>query len=127
MSERYRDIEPRVKTVEEAVRLLTDLALRADELMDGFDSDLTNLTVKLEALTDAQIRTEKAMAHLAGSHQRMEESHTRLEDAHTRLEDAHTRLEEAMGRLAETQAHSDRRLNALIEIVREEREHRGEK
>ena len=41
-----------------------------------------------------------------------------LLDAHIRLEDAQIRTEAAFERLAESQAHTDRKLNALIEIVR---------
>jgi ABC-type transporter Mla subunit MlaD len=83
MSEDYRRIEPRVKNVEEAIQLLTELTLRADERMDNFDAALSNLVAKVEALTDAQIRTE-----------------------------------ESLTRLAEAQAHTDQRLDALIDIVR---------
>ncbi|MGA9995760.1 MAG: hypothetical protein WBP93_10110 [Pyrinomonadaceae bacterium] len=86
MSEDLKKIETRVKTVEDAVRLLTELALSADERMDTFDSSLANLTTKLEALADAQIRTEDAMA-----------------------------------RLAEAQARTNERLDALIDIVRKDR------
>jgi chromosome segregation ATPase len=96
MSENYNKIKSRVKTVEEAMQVLTTLALRADERMDkadqrmdGFEAALTNLTVKLESLADAQIRTE-----------------------------------ESLMRLAEAQAHTDQRLDALIDIVREDREDR---
>jgi hypothetical protein len=110
MSEEYKMMDSRVKTVEDAVRLLTQMAIRDDERIDGFDSRLSNLTLKIEALADAQIRTEEA--------------HTRLENAHTRLEEAHTRLENAHTRLAETQSRSDQRLDALIDIVREDREDR---
>lgn len=53
------------------------------------------------ALVDAQIRTEDKLGALA-------EAHTRLADAQTNLADA--------------QAHTDRRLDALIDIVREDRE-----
>lgn len=111
MSEDYGKIKRRVKTVEEAIQLLTHMARRADERMDeadkrvdeadermgGFEAALTNLTVKLEALADAQIRTEELVAR------------------------AQVRTEEAMARLAEAQTHTDQRLDALIDIVRESR------
>ncbi|MDT4896917.1 MAG: hypothetical protein QOH25_1994 [Acidobacteriota bacterium] len=104
MSEDYTKIKRRVKTVEEAIQLLTHMARRADERMDeaderidGFEAALTNLTVKLEALADAQIRTEELVAR------------------------AQVRTEESMARLAEAQAHTDQRLDALINIVREGR------
>lgn len=65
MSEDYNRIESRVKNVEEAINLLTELTLRADERMDTFDAALINLATKVEALTDAQIRTEEALTRLA--------------------------------------------------------------
>jgi hypothetical protein len=37
------------------------------------------------------------------------------------LIDAHVRTEEAMARMADAQAHTDKRLDALIDIVREGR------
>jgi hypothetical protein len=58
-------LEPRVKNVEDAIVLLTAMALRADERMDTFDGALSNLTVKIEALADAQIRTEEIVQRLA--------------------------------------------------------------
>jgi ABC-type transporter Mla subunit MlaD len=105
MSEDNTKIKLRVKTVEEAMQVLTALALRADERMDkadermdsaddrmnGFEAALTSLTPKLEALAAAQIRTEVAMAHLA-----------------------------------EAQTHTDQRLDALIDIIRADRESREE-
>jgi hypothetical protein len=104
MSENYNKLDRRVKTVEEAVLLLKELVLRADERADGvdermsgFEAALTNLTVKLEALADAQIRTEEIVAR------------------------AQIRTEESMIRLAEAQTHTDQRLDALIDIVRESR------
>lgn len=106
MSKDYTKIKSRVKTMEEAVQLLAALTLRADKRMDGaaermngFDATFTNLTVKLEALADAQIRTEEAM----------------------------TRLTESQANLAEAQKHSDQRLDALINIVREDRAGRKDK
>jgi hypothetical protein len=99
VGEDYNKIKLRVKTVEEAVQILTKMALRADERMDGFDSSFSNLTVKLAALADAQIRTEEALG----------------------------RLVESQVILAETQAHTDKRLDALIDIVREDRERRNGK
>lgn len=71
MSEEHNNIEPRVKTVEDAVRLLTEMALRSDERMDGFDAALSNLTVKVEALADAQIRTEEKLSRLESVVQQM--------------------------------------------------------
>ena len=73
----------RVKNVEQAIQLLTELALRADERMDTFEEALSNLISKVEALADAQINTEASLTNLA-----------------------------------EALAHTDQRLDALIDIVR---------
>ena len=145
MSEDYNKIKLRVKTVEEAIQILTHMALRADERMDNvyervnsFDASLRNLTVKVETLVDAQIRIEETLSakvealaaaqiHTEESLARLADSHMRLEEAHTRLEEAHTRLAEAQVNLAETQAQTDKRLDALIDIVREDREGRNGK
>ena len=73
-----------------------------------------NSEAKIAALADSQIRLED-------SHIRLEESHLKLEEAHLKLEEAQARTEAALKRLAESQAHGDRRLDALIDIVRKER------
>jgi hypothetical protein len=41
------------------------------------------------------------------------------EERFAKLAEAHTRLEDALSELAESQAHSDRRLDALIDMFRE--------
>jgi DNA repair ATPase RecN len=78
MSEEFKKLEPRVKTVEDAIRLLTELTLRHEERLDDHEQRLAdheqrlaeqesaerNLTAKMEALVDAQIRTEDALQRL---------------------------------------------------------------
>jgi chromosome segregation ATPase len=86
----YNKLESRVKNVEQAIQLLTEPALRADERMDSFGEGLNNLTSKVEVLADAQIRTESSLENLS----------------------------EALTNLAEALAHTDQRLDALIDIVR---------
>jgi chromosome segregation ATPase len=84
-------LEPRIANVEQAIRLLTQLALRADERMDELKEAQENSERKIAALADAQIRTEEALARLAQAQQRTEEQ----------------------------LVHTDQRLDALIDIVRE--------
>lgn len=104
-------LEPRVKNVEQAIQLLTELALRADERMDSFDEALINLTVKVEALTDAQIRAEAVTSSLT-------EKVEALADAQIRTEASMENLSQALTHLAEALTHTDQRLDALIDIVR---------
>jgi hypothetical protein len=44
-----------------------------------------------------------------------------LIDAHIKTEEAMTRMAEAQANMAEAQAHTDKRLDALIDIVRDSR------
>lgn len=84
--------------IKESIRLLTQLALRADERMDALEEAQTNSERKIAALADAQISTEAIVARLS-----------------TIVEDLAARMSE----LALAQTHTDQRLDALIDIVRE--------
>lgn len=86
-----KNVGRRIATVEEAMKLLTALALRADERSDALAEAQANTETKIAALADAQIRTENVIAALG----------------------------EQMRELAAAQAHTDQRLDALIDIVRE--------
>jgi seryl-tRNA synthetase len=136
MSEDYNKLKLRVKTVEEAMQLLTNLSIRANERMDGFDASLNNLTVKIEALVDAQIHTEdvlsakvEALSDKVESLASAQESLTvKVESLVVKFEvlaDAQIRTEESLKRLTDAQTHTSQRLDALIDIVREGREGRN--
>jgi len=97
------NIENRVTTLEQIAQTLTQLLVRADARMDQHDSWIqelgaasANADARIAALADAQIRTEEALK----------------------------RLSEAQARLIEAQAHTDQKLDALIDIVREMRAQR---
>lgn len=143
MSEDYNKLKRRVETVEEAVQLLTNLSIRANERMDGFDASLNNLTVKIEALVDAQIRIEdilsakvealgakvEALGDKVEALASSQESLTvKVESLAVKLEvlaDAQISTEESLKRLTDAQTHTSQRLDALIDIVREDREGRN--
>src|SRR2546421_306058 len=71
-----------------------EVALGFDGRLDALEEAQTNSERKIAALADAQIRTEEAIA----------------------------KLSDKMRELVEQQAHTDQRLDALIDIVRETRE-----
>jgi hypothetical protein len=56
------DIEPRIKTVEEAMRTLTQLAVSASERADTHEQWINELGAAQVELTKAQARTETALA-----------------------------------------------------------------
>ena len=90
--------EERLARLENAFVTLTRLAENLDDRLNTQPSWINSLgeaqansEAKIAALADAQIKTEEVLVKLA--------------EAHTKL--------------AESQAHTDRRLDALIDIVRE--------
>ena len=90
--------EGRLTNLEEFVKLMMQWTLRAEEKMDELREAQANSEAKIAALADAQIKTEEAMARLA---------------------DAQAQAEH---RMAEAQTYTERRLDALIDIVRGMRE-----
>jgi division protein CdvB (Snf7/Vps24/ESCRT-III family) len=104
--------EERLARLENAFVILTRIVESIDERMDThlawinlLGEAQANSETKIAALTDAQIKTEEALVQIT-------EAHTKLTEAHTRLAEAHTKL-------TESQSHTDQRLDALIDIVRE--------
>jgi DNA repair exonuclease SbcCD ATPase subunit len=88
----------RMSTLEQSFQTLVELARGAEERMDQHLSWINQLG-------DAQANSESRIAALA--------------DAQIRTDEALVKLIEAQTKLAESQAHTDRRLDALIDIVRE--------
>jgi len=86
--------EERLTNLEEFAGLMMKWARRAEERMDELAAAQANSEAKIAALADAQIKTESVVAALG----------------------------EQMRELATQQGHGDRRLDALIDIVREMRE-----
>ncbi len=64
IEDRVLRLETFAADVREYTRIMTALIGRHDERMDGFDAAFDNLTAKIEALADAQIRTEETLRRL---------------------------------------------------------------
>lgn len=86
-----------------------------------------DFNAKVSAITDAQIQTEGTLGKLADSQTRLAESHAKLAESQAKLAESQAKLAESQARLAESQTHTDKRLDALIDIVREDREDRNGK
>jgi chromosome segregation ATPase len=56
--EKFPRLERRIKTVEDAVQLLTELIINYDEEINDFDKNSEELNAKIAAPVDAQIRGE---------------------------------------------------------------------
>jgi phage shock protein A len=89
--------EARLGRLEDIVTRLADASLRR----------ITNLEEKMTTLVDAQIRAEDNVSALAGNV--------------SALSGNMDVLSGKMTELAEAEAHTDRKLNALIDIIREDR------
>jgi chromosome segregation ATPase len=113
--------EERLSRVENAFVTITHLAESMSERMDQhldwinqLGEAQTNADARIAALADAQIRTEERMV-------RVETTLVTLVEAQARLVEAQTRTESALARLADAQTHTDQKLDALINVVREGR------
>ena len=80
-------VEERLARLEQAFATLTELAVRADERMDSHDRSFDELDTKIAALTDAQIKTEAALAKLAETQERTESKLSETDGRLNRLAD----------------------------------------
>jgi peptidoglycan hydrolase CwlO-like protein len=97
--------EERLTNLEEFVKLMTQWTLRAEERTDELRAAQAESEAKIAALADAQIKTESVMASLGGSMNELAAAQARAEQ-----------------RFSEAQTHTEQRLDALIDIVREMRD-----
>ena len=117
MSEENNKRKSRVDRMEQAVQILKALALRGDERMDEFDISLNNLTVKIEALTDAHIRTEEALTILADAQRSLARKVEVLVDAQIRSVERVVQSEERVTQKFETMAEAHESLAVKVESL----------
>jgi site-specific recombinase len=98
-------VEERVLRLESAFVTLTRMAEQMDARLDRGDERASDFDAKLEALADAQIRTEDALA---------------------RTNEALRALTVKVEALTDAQQHTDGRLSALIDIVQGGRSDSGQ-
>lgn len=82
--------------------------------MDFVLSILAEISTKISALTDSQARTDATVSELAGQVQN-------LAGQVQRIARQQEHINEVVAVIAESQQHTDERLNALIDIVRNSR------
>ena len=83
--------------------------------MDKARERMAESDARIIRIEGMQENTARQIEHLGSALVELTESHTRTQAA---LAEEHTRTQVALRELAEAQAHSDRRLDALIDIVR---------
>ena len=74
--ERLGKVERRVKTVEQAIELLTELVVSHGEILENSLRNGDELNAKISALVDAQIRSEDAIQQLT---RMVEKAHSRID------------------------------------------------
>jgi hypothetical protein len=117
-------LEPRVITLEPIAQTLTTLLIRADERMDTHESWInllgevqTRVENNLVALTEIVIDLGRAQRRTEDDQMRLENNLATLTEIVADLGRAQARTEEAAARLLEAQAHTEQRLDTLIDIV----------
>ncbi|MFN2482403.1 MAG: hypothetical protein ABR554_13175 [Pyrinomonadaceae bacterium] len=86
------------------------------------DERLTNLTEFARLMMQWARNAEEGMTELRAAQTNSEAKIAALADAQNHTEESVARLSDKMMQLAAQQAHTDQRLDALIDIVREGRE-----
>jgi hypothetical protein len=92
--------EQRLDRLERIAKLMVNAGLRGRRAIREHDD-------KINHLADLQISNEDKFAQLAASHANLAESHANLAESHAILADSH--------------AKTDRRLDALIDMIKEGR------
>jgi peptidoglycan hydrolase CwlO-like protein len=90
-------------TNEEIQRVMEFIIKRQESFAEG-----------MEQLRDSHAQSEKRISQL-------ETAAVHLFNANTDLNKAHKALADRMAELAEAQAHTDRRVNALIDLIEDQR------
>lgn len=111
--------EDRLARLEGMVEQLGRVALSYDERLDALAAAQANGEAKIAALADAQIQTQEALIKLTGN---VAEIAARMAELVGRVDELAGRMDELAGtmdELAESHKHTDQRLDALIDIVRE--------
>lgn len=106
--------EERLDRLERIARLMVRAGLRARREMRQQDDKIT-------IMIDAQIKNEDRFADLAESQNQHDDKITIMIDAQIKNEERFADLAESQKQLAESQTNTDRRLDALINIVQKGR------
>jgi chromosome segregation ATPase len=104
-----------------------DIQAKMDFIVNQQAQFAANIQVHEERLTRLEGAVTKLEGTVSGLAQVLNNTIEHFDARTARLEEAQKRTEEALARLAESQAHTDRRLDALIDIIRQEREGRNGK
>ncbi len=106
--------EQRLDRLERIANLMVKAGLRARRQSREQDE-------KIKILIHSQIKNEDRFALLAESQRELAESQRELTESQRELAESQRKLAESQRELAESQSHTDRRLDALIDIIRDER------
>ncbi len=93
--------------------------------MDFIVNQQAQFSADIQRLKELHTQAEERLTRIEGVVLRLanftENGFTKLTAAQTNLTNAQTFLDTRMAELAESQAHTDQKLNALIDIIREQR------
>ena len=103
--------EQRLDRLERVAKLLANAGRRVRR---DLRHDLWNHDGKIDYLASVQIKNEERFAKLAESQAHLDESHAKLAESQAHLDESHAKL-------AESQANTNRRLDELIDLIKDGR------
>ncbi|MBD0369506.1 MAG: hypothetical protein ICV60_01525 [Pyrinomonadaceae bacterium] len=110
--ERFNKLEITVDTLAQLVietKAMTEVKMREAQ---------ANADFKIDALANAQIRTEEALARLSEAQAKTEEAQAYADAKIAELAEAQKRTDAALERLAESEANLDRKFSEWIDFNR---------
>ncbi|MBV9926551.1 MAG: hypothetical protein JOZ96_16140 [Acidobacteria bacterium] len=90
---------------------------KAEERMAGHEERMSESDERMARIEGIQENTARQIEHMGNALVALTESHEQMREEYARTQ-------EALRELAESQRHTDRRLDALIDIVRRDKEGR---
>jgi multidrug efflux pump subunit AcrA (membrane-fusion protein) len=117
--------EARFARIEAALEALAEAQRRTEQRLEALAEAQRRTEQRLEALAEAQRRTEERLEALAEAQRRTEERLARVEEEMAALAEAQRRTEERLDALAEAQGRTEAALEALAEAQRRTEERIG--
>ena len=111
--------------LQSAVQALAEAQVRTEERLSELAEAQRRTEERLNELAEAQVRTEERLSELAEAQRRTEERVNELAEAQKRTEERLERLEATVQALVEAQRRTEERLNELAEAQRRAEERLG--
>jgi chromosome segregation ATPase len=114
----FEEMERTMQFILEQQAQFTVNQAKADERASKAEERMAESDERIARIEGIQENTARQIEHLGSALVELTEAHTRTQETLNGLAESHMRTQGALRELAEAQKHGERRLDALIDIVR---------